>query len=426
MPDQEVLINDSNLNAIANAIRRKNGLVRTYKPREMAPAIRAINADAPDSREYTVTVIQTPHQTIKVRQVLGGEKQYDQSFTVSEPYWKIQATVEADAGYVAGGLNYPNEVTVDRDITIKATPATEIEVPPDNYVNLYWIGTTNNAFAFLETEENKDNRVIVADRGYNRNYEIIPKPQSRNVYCVYCPLENGLPWLFGSVFTTHNYKKQFLVDATDVIFDFQNKPGLVNIGRPAGLGNYGLFQQEDWLENIQFKDWDTKDVESIQKLAEGLPRLKSIGDISNWDTSSLITVKNLVVSSRYFRSLDLSGWSTPKLEVATNIFTGDYSQILDISNWNTTNITQFSAGIHSITEAGILYPAYLIMDKEEVKFSGNYIFGNIANCKYLVPEDMVDAYKQHPNWASRASQIESITNYTINRGDGQIEVVPNW
>jgi surface protein len=99
----------------------------------------------------------------------------------------------------------------------------------------------------------------------------------------------------------------------------------------------------------------------------------------------------------------LSGWKTPNLTSATNIFFGGNARILDISNWDTSKITSFSAGIHSVTKVGVLYPAYLIMDKEEVKFSGNYIFGNIANCKYLVPEDMVDAYKQHPNWQSRAS-----------------------
>lgn len=59
--EQEVLIDDSSFNAIATAIRRKNGLARTYKPREMAPAIRAVLAEAPSTREYTITVIQSDH-----------------------------------------------------------------------------------------------------------------------------------------------------------------------------------------------------------------------------------------------------------------------------------------------------------------------------------------------------------------------------
>jgi len=127
--------------------------------------------------------------------------------------------------------------------------------------------------------------------------------------------------------------------------------------------------------------------------------------------------------NQYLDSLDLSGWETPRLSSATNIFPS--GRILDISNWDTTNIGNFSAGISAKTKAGVLYPAYLIMDKEEVKFSGNYIFGNIANCKYLVPPTVLDDYKQHPNWQSRASQIDDITKYTINRGGGQISITPN-
>lgn len=419
MPDQEVLINDSNLNAIANAIRRKNGLVRTYKPREMAPAIRAINADAPDSREYTVTVIQTPHQTIKVRQVLGGEKQYNQSFTVSEPYWKIQATIEPEAGYTAGALNYPNEVTVNRDITIKATPATEIVVPPNIETRLYWQGTIRDSWHDSRTAG------LSLDRDVEVNYStrfstidsIIYRPESRKVYYIY-PMKDQVPlWMF-RLFNVYSYSDRVTGDrsATDIVIDLENKIGLITIQDVIG--------ESPWLEYVQFNNWDTSEVESILSLVKNCERLKSIGDISHWDTSSLQSIDTILQGNQYLDSLDLSGWATPRLNSATNIF--PRGRILDISNWDTTNISNFSAGISAKTKVGVLYPAYLIMDKEEVKFSGNYIFSNIANCKYLVPEDMVDAYKQHPNWQSRASQIESITNYTINRGDGQVKVVPNW
>jgi hypothetical protein len=40
-----VIIDDTNLVNIANAIREKNGLTDTYKPGEMAEAIKAINTD---------------------------------------------------------------------------------------------------------------------------------------------------------------------------------------------------------------------------------------------------------------------------------------------------------------------------------------------------------------------------------------------
>ena len=416
MPDQEVLINDFNLNAIANAIRRKNGLVRTYKPREMAPAIRAINADAPDSREYTVTVIQTPHQTIKVRQVLGGEKQYDQSFTVSEPYWKLQASIEADAGYVAGGLNYPDEVTIDRDITIKATPATEAVEPPATIHTLYVKGIHRDANDY-------DTGVYSNEEctNYYRNDSAI-NVRPRNVIYNFIDKNDGqVPYMFGGTFSAdsknfgNNFSRRHCPDATQIIHN-------LNLNGTTLLRN--MITTAYWLESVDLSTLDMSTVETISTFVSGCPYLKTIGNISNWNTQSLKSIQNLLQSNEYIDSLDLSGWNTPRLQTVTNLFSG--GRILDISNWDTTNISSFSAGISAKTKVGVLYPAYLIMDKEEVKFSGNYIFGNIANCKYLVPEDMVTSYKQHPNWASRASQIDSVTNYTINRGDGQIEVVPNW
>ena len=52
-----VIINDTNLTNIANAIREKNGLTDTYKPSEMAGAILAIEAGSGDSTEVEPIVL---------------------------------------------------------------------------------------------------------------------------------------------------------------------------------------------------------------------------------------------------------------------------------------------------------------------------------------------------------------------------------
>lgn len=43
---EKVLLTEGSLEDIADAIREKNGTETTYKPREMAPAIRALNTGA--------------------------------------------------------------------------------------------------------------------------------------------------------------------------------------------------------------------------------------------------------------------------------------------------------------------------------------------------------------------------------------------
>jgi hypothetical protein len=57
----EVIIDDSSLNDIANSIRMKNGLVRTYKPSEMPPAIRALRDNIPSTHGFTIRIEQSPH-----------------------------------------------------------------------------------------------------------------------------------------------------------------------------------------------------------------------------------------------------------------------------------------------------------------------------------------------------------------------------
>ena len=50
-----VIINDTNLTNIANAIRGKNGETTTYKPSEMAAAITAIPSGGGDLPEEALT-----------------------------------------------------------------------------------------------------------------------------------------------------------------------------------------------------------------------------------------------------------------------------------------------------------------------------------------------------------------------------------
>jgi len=123
----EVLIDDLNLNKIANSIRRKNGLVRTYKPREMAPAIRAFRNFIPSTHEFVVTINQSPHQLITAKRYLNVDRtNYTNTFTVSEPFYMMELSIVPDGGYEEGTLNYESPVVIDRDMVISATPATPI------------------------------------------------------------------------------------------------------------------------------------------------------------------------------------------------------------------------------------------------------------------------------------------------------------
>ena len=417
MADVEVVINEQYLNDIANEIRRKNGLVRTYKPSEMPAAIRAIGASVPASDGFTVTVIQTAHQTIKVKQFLGGEQQYDESFTVSEPFWKIQATIEAEAGYEAGSLNYSDEVTVDRDIIIQATPAQKITQVPEQY-NVRYIagmGTWGQTRWTMDDEMTNYNLPSV-----NANN----KPQGRVVYHIYDAYGDKWgqsTWRRYGLFGGYGGAEPTPINATDITFSGLHLNGCTYLQSIIFDGSV----LGKWLEYIDISSFNMHDVEQIDTLfPSSLQDLRSIGNIAYWDTTNLRQVGIIRYSSKYVNSLDLSHWNTSQLRVVNSLFPGGL--ILDISKWDTSLIRTF--GIDSSIK-------YIIMDDEEIKFDGQkynndtdggFKFGRVTGRKFLVPESMVDSYKQHPNWSHIADQIEPITNYTINRGNGEITVTPNW
>lgn len=123
----KVIVNDQHLTNIANAIRQLNGRNVSYKAREMPQAINELPELAVGGHAFRVTINQTPHQTITVQKYLRRNETVSMgSFTVSEPFYIIDVSIQADEGYLAGTLNHSGTIVVDRDILIEATEATPI------------------------------------------------------------------------------------------------------------------------------------------------------------------------------------------------------------------------------------------------------------------------------------------------------------
>lgn len=118
-----VLVEESSLQNIADAIRGKNKSTDKYKPSEMATAIN--NIQTLNGGGYKVNITQSEHQTITVSQSSFNNR--TTMFTIDD-YPSINVSLKADPGYIAGSLNrtnftFSNDV---REVDIFATEATAV------------------------------------------------------------------------------------------------------------------------------------------------------------------------------------------------------------------------------------------------------------------------------------------------------------
>ena len=171
---------------------------------------------------------------------------------------------------------------------------------------------------------------------------------------------------------------------------------------------------------IGLDKWNPINTTSTSNMFMYAKRLVDLGDISKWKMPSL-TSANGMFRETGLLSVDLHDWYTPNLTNVADMFTLCTAlRVVDISGIDTTYVTSASnmfGGNNGLQ--------YVIMDSDDIKFSGNVSMPNPNNtCKFLVKASMIDSYKSHANWSSRASRIESIDNYNIVRVNGQITVTP--
>lgn len=129
----KVLVTESYLTDIGNAIRSKNSSTDKYKPGEMANAIK--NIKIAEQQEYKINIEQSDNQTITVQANYNTAYGYSgetSSFSMKPvtcyPH-TVTATIQANPGYKAGTLNHESFSfsSTNRTVTFSATPAIEVK-----------------------------------------------------------------------------------------------------------------------------------------------------------------------------------------------------------------------------------------------------------------------------------------------------------
>ena len=97
------------------------------------------------------------------------------------------------------------------------------------------------------------------------------------------------------------------------------------------------------LESLDLSKWDVSNVKTMYDMFDDDRALTTLGDVSHWNTASLIDVGGFLNGATSFvgdnGTLDLSGWNTSNLKVAGEAFRATKLQTIDLTGWSFDSIT---------------------------------------------------------------------------------------
>ena len=101
------------------------------------------------------------------------------------------------------------------------------------------------------------------------------------------------------------------------------------------------------LRSLDLSRWDVSSVKTIYSMFDDAQSLITIGDVSHWNTSSLIDAGGWLNYATSFVGdnsgrLDLSGWDTSNLKAVGEMFLKTKIRSIDLSGWTFDSVTNAS------------------------------------------------------------------------------------
>ncbi len=108
-----------------------------------------------------------------------------------------------------------------------------------------------------------------------------------------------------------------------------------------------MFCDNRSLVSLDLSKWDVSSLKTIFDMFDDNVSLKTIGDVSHWNTASLIDASGWLNECSAFvgdntGTMDLSGWNTYNLKSAGEMFLHTNLRTIDLSGWTFDSITNDS------------------------------------------------------------------------------------
>ena len=339
-------IDDKHLSNIATAIRQKSGVEDTFKPSEMASAIKNISGGEPILEEVVV-------QPSINEQTISPSADYDGLSQV-----KIGAVTSA----------------IDSDIR-----------PENIKKGVEILGVTGNiedkpADPVLQNktvEPNIGKQIITADSGYDGLGQVMVNEvtssidsnikadnikQGVSILGVQGTLEQGAE-------VVKKYRPQWITFVECPIVDLTEETRMLDTSLITTM--YKMFYTSS-VEFLDISGWDTSNVTDMALMFRG-SKIKNIS-ISNFDTSKVTTMNQMFRTCPNLTSVSLSNFENTVLSNVKDMFhTCSLLTSINLKNFNTVNLTSLE------------YMVFKCIKLEEVDFS-SFITTNVTSIAYLFSE----------------------------------------
>ena len=154
-----------------------------------------------------------------------------------------------------------------------------------------------------------------------------------------------------------------------------------------------MFGDNFKLRSLDLSGWDVSNVQTIYCMFDDNVKLKTIGDVSHWNTASLIDAGGWLNEASSFvgdnnGTLDLSGWDTSNLKSAGEMFLQTKLHTIDLTGWTFNSMTN---ELWEGANTGIFYETG--NDQEAMQGFGAMFMNSKLLTTVYVSQAGLDSYK---------------------------------
>ena len=310
-------IDDKHLTNIATAIRQKRGIEDTFKPSDMAEAIKDISGGEPILEDLEVSPT-TSEQVITAHQGYDGINQ----ITIAPVTNSIDDDIRPEnikkgveiLGVVGNIEDRPAEPVLQNK-SVEPSTGKQIITADSGYDGLGQV-TVNEVTNSIDSNIKADNI-----------------KQGVSILGVQGTLEQGAE-------VVKKYRPKYVSFYNNNVEDLTEETQMLDTSLITSMyqmfGNATSFV----LKKIDVSEWDTSNVENMSYMFYNNSSLEELGNIGNWDTSKVNTMTYMFRACTKLVSLDLSKWKTPKVTNTSYMFQNcTQLQYLDVSNFSNEILT---------------------------------------------------------------------------------------